>query len=199
MPAGGNPPNTDGVQVRGGDVVTFRVDLPQRRDRGQRQRAPISPPEVWDVLPTGITLRAISAISDGGACTNPGDADHPTFSGSGTHSAVRWQLPATPTLAPGASATLTLRHDDPRRRQRQHVVPQHGVGPVRTRPRPTWPGVDGRALPQTTSTPTTARSTGTCRRRPTTPTCSYAGRRRSPSRTSPTSPSRQRPQPGRGR
>ena len=32
-------------------------------------------PDVWDVLPLGITCADISAISDGGVCTNPDDPD----------------------------------------------------------------------------------------------------------------------------
>ena len=102
-----NPPDTDNVQVRAGDVVTFRVDLHNNGTAANDNAVAVLSPDVWDVLPIGITCADISAISNGGACTDPEDPTQPTFSGSGTHSAIRWQLPPTPTLAPGASRTLT--------------------------------------------------------------------------------------------
>ena len=87
-----NPPDTDNVQIRGGDVVTFRVDLHNDGTLANLNAVDMLSPDVWDVLPLGITCADISAISDGGACTDPGDPDQPSFSGSGTHSAIRWQL-----------------------------------------------------------------------------------------------------------
>ena len=102
-----NPPDTDNVQVRAGDLVTFRVDLHNNGTAANGNDVDILSPDVWDVLPLGITCADISAISDGGACTNPNSPTQPTFSGNGTHSAIRWQLPAAPALAPGATRTLT--------------------------------------------------------------------------------------------
>ncbi len=102
-----NPPNTDDVQVRAGDVVTFRVDLHNDGTAANDNALDMLSPDVWDVLPLGITCADISAASDGGLCTDPGDPTQPTFSGSGTQSAIRWRLPASPALAPGGTRTLT--------------------------------------------------------------------------------------------
>ena len=102
-----NPPDTDNVQVRAGDTVTIRVDLHNDGSAGDDNAVGVLSPDVWDVLPLGIVCTDISAISNNGACTDPGDAGQPTFSGNGTHSAIRWQLPAGPALAAGASRTLT--------------------------------------------------------------------------------------------
>ncbi len=102
-----NPPDTDNVEVRDGDVVTYRLDLHNDGSTANDNAVDVLSPEVWDVLPARASLCSdISAISDGGVCTDPGDAAQPTFSGSGTHSAIRWQLGATPPLAPGAVRTL---------------------------------------------------------------------------------------------
>ena len=102
-----NPLDTDNVEVRGGDVVTYRLDLHNDGSTANDNAVDVLSPEVWDVLPLGITCSDISAISDGGVCTNPGDTTQPTFSGSGTHSAIRWRLGVTPPLAPGAVRTLS--------------------------------------------------------------------------------------------
>ena len=94
-------------------------------------------PDVWDVLPIGITCADISAISDGGACTDPGDPTQPTFSGSGTHSAIRWQLRADSGARAGSLAHADLCDDDPGGRERQHVVPEHrGRAVLRDRDQP---------------------------------------------------------------
>ena len=57
----------------------------------------------------------------------PATPDQPTFSGNGTHSAIRWQLPREPGPGAGCLAHADLRDDHPGRRQREHVVPEHRV------------------------------------------------------------------------
>ncbi len=106
-PAGGNAPDTDGVTVVGDDVVTFRIDYTNDGDNATSNALDVFSPDIWDVLPAGIACADISAISDAGVCTDPGDPGHPTFTGQATRSAVRWNLTAAPALAPGATATLT--------------------------------------------------------------------------------------------
>ena len=88
-------------------MVTFRVDVTNTGSAANQNAVPIQSPDVWDVLPVDITCADISAISDGGQCTDPGDGGQPTFDGNDTRSAIRWQLAATPQLAPGATRTLT--------------------------------------------------------------------------------------------
>jgi fimbrial isopeptide formation D2 family protein/uncharacterized repeat protein (TIGR01451 family) len=61
-PAGGNPPNTDGVTVHGGDTVTFRLDLTNSGNAAAQGT------EIWDVLPEGITCGEVTNISAGGVC-----------------------------------------------------------------------------------------------------------------------------------
>ncbi len=102
-----NPPDTDNVQVRAGDTVTFRVDVHNDGTPANENAVDVLAPDVWDVLPIGITCVDVSAISDGGVCTDPDDPDQPPFSGSGTHSALRWQLGQGVAIAPGALRTLT--------------------------------------------------------------------------------------------
>ncbi|MDH3250726.1 MAG: hypothetical protein OEQ47_17285, partial [Acidimicrobiia bacterium] len=62
VPGAGNPPNTDGVLVQGGDVVTYRIDL---INSGSRQATEV---EAWDRLPSQFDCSMVTAISDGGAC-----------------------------------------------------------------------------------------------------------------------------------
>ena len=62
-PGGGNPPNTDGVDVAAGDEVTFRVDVSNGGDLDAEGAV------VWDQLQDGIICADVSAISDGGSCS----------------------------------------------------------------------------------------------------------------------------------
>jgi large repetitive protein len=104
---GSTPGNVDGSTVRGGDKVTFRVDLQNLSKPGEINADPIGSPDVWDVLPTGIDCAAISAISDSGACYNAGDPSRPNVKGDSTSSVIRWQLPAGYVLNPQAFGKLT--------------------------------------------------------------------------------------------
>ncbi len=85
-------PNRDGVQVEGGDVVTYRVDLTNAADRPATA-------EVWDLLPTQISCAQLSTIGDGGACTTI----------AGGRSVVQWSGVTVPArISGGAAGTKTL-------------------------------------------------------------------------------------------
>lgn len=110
-PTNGPNSNVDHVKVGQGDVVRFRIDLTNTGVAANGTNVPVFAPDVWDVLPVGITCSQITAISDAGVCTNPGDAGQPTFTGNGTRSAIRWLLPTTVVLTPGAATPRTLTYD----------------------------------------------------------------------------------------
>jgi uncharacterized repeat protein (TIGR01451 family)/fimbrial isopeptide formation D2 family protein len=99
-----NPPNTDHVQVKEGDVVKFRVDATNNGSAANSNNIPISGLTMWDVLPAGITCAMVSAISDAGTCTNPGAAGQPSFAGNTSQSAIVWSY--TTSLAPAATKTF---------------------------------------------------------------------------------------------
>ena len=56
---------------------------------------------------SGSPVRTSPRSATAGPAPTPATPDSRRFSGSGTHSAIRWQLPASPALAPGATRTLT--------------------------------------------------------------------------------------------
>ncbi|MDQ2957601.1 MAG: DUF11 domain-containing protein [Actinomycetota bacterium] len=99
-----NPANTDHVAVREGDSVVFRVDATNNGSAGNSNAVPISGLTVWDVLPAGIGCAVVSAISDAGSCTNPGDAGQPSFTGNASRSAISWTYGSA--LAAAASHTF---------------------------------------------------------------------------------------------
>ncbi len=99
-----NPANTDHVAVREGDSVVFRVDATNNGSATNSNNIPITGMNLWDVLPVGINCAAVSAISDAGTCTNPGDAGQPSFTGNGTRSAIVWNYGTS--LAPAATKTF---------------------------------------------------------------------------------------------
>jgi uncharacterized repeat protein (TIGR01451 family)/fimbrial isopeptide formation D2 family protein len=119
--------NVDGLPVREGSTVRFRIDVTNSGVAGGPTGYPVGGLDVWDVLPAGITCAAITSISGivksngvpvpvapTATCTNPGQAGHPTFTGSTTQSAIRWrqvidtaQTLTTQTIAPGESFTYT--------------------------------------------------------------------------------------------
>ena len=127
VPAGGNPPDTDHVQVLDDDEVTFRIDLTNNGSATTNNAVPILGPDVWDALPTGITCADISAISDGGACTDPGDGTHPTFAAAATLQCGALAAAERSGARARRQPDSDLHDDDPRRRERQH-------GPSPTRP-----------------------------------------------------------------
>jgi len=99
------PANTDHVQVAEGDSVVFRVDATNNGSAGNANDVPITGLTIWDVLPSGISCAAVSAVSDGGVCTNPSDAGQPSFSSNGSRSAISWSYASA--LAPATGHTFS--------------------------------------------------------------------------------------------
>ncbi|HEU5270598.1 MAG TPA: hypothetical protein VFU36_11795, partial [Jatrophihabitans sp.] len=99
-----DPADTDHVQVAEGDAVVFRVDATNDGTAANANDVPITGLQVWDVLPSGIGCGQVSAISDAGSCTDPGDPGQPSFAGNASKSAIVWSYAAT--LAAGAGHTF---------------------------------------------------------------------------------------------
>ncbi len=100
----------DGGSVRGGDSVEYTVTATNNGATATRNAVDVVGPDVWDVLPVAITCADVSAVSDSGTCLDPGTAGYPVpRTGLQTRSVVRWDLPDTVILAPGASLALTFR------------------------------------------------------------------------------------------
>ncbi len=89
--------------IRAGAVVDFAIAV---QNNGTED---VVGPDVWDRLPAGVRCADVSAITSGGACTNPGDAGHPSFALNGTLSAIRWNHPDSVRIAPAATGTVTYR------------------------------------------------------------------------------------------
>ena len=87
LPPGGNPPDTDGVVVDGGNDVTYRVDITNAGS------ADAINTQVWDVLPPEVTCADVDAgsISSGGTC-------------NGSQDRIEWSGLTVPA---GGSLTLT--------------------------------------------------------------------------------------------
>ena len=100
-----NPANTDHVLVKEGDSVKYRIDLTNNGSAANSNDIPVSSTTVWDALPVGITCTLVSAISDAGSCTNPGDPGQPSFAGNGSQSALVWSYGSP--LAAGAGHEFT--------------------------------------------------------------------------------------------
>lgn len=100
-----NPANTDHVTVHEGDSVVYRVDATNNGTAGNATNVDVSNLQLWDVLPAGVACAQVSAISDSGSCTNPGDAGQPSFTGNGTLSAIVWTGALVPALPAGSSKT----------------------------------------------------------------------------------------------
>ena len=107
LPDGGNP--TAAERIRAGDVVQFTVTTRNDGTAANRNNEPVVGPDVWDRLAAGIECGDVSAISDGGVCTDPGDGAHPTFADRDTRSAIRWDRSDTVTIAAGATLSFTYR------------------------------------------------------------------------------------------
>ncbi|SOD70698.1 uncharacterized repeat protein (TIGR01451 family)/fimbrial isopeptide formation D2 family protein [Jatrophihabitans sp. GAS493] len=103
--AGGGGPNVDHVLVQEEDQVVFRVDVTNNSPTSEPGGGAIQSVNAWDVLPVGISCAQVSAITDGGACTDPGAGGQPIFADSATRSAIVWVRPPSEVLPPGASAT----------------------------------------------------------------------------------------------
>lgn len=111
------PDNSTALEhrVRAGDVVEFTATVGNNGSAARQDAQDVLGPEVWDRLPAGIDCDDVVAgsIAQGGICTDPGAAGHPTFVGDETRSAIRWRLPATGAgavvIAPGDSHALTYR------------------------------------------------------------------------------------------
>lgn len=104
---GGSPGGTDNVPVGGGDAVVFRIDVTNLAATGSVNGDTIMAPDVWDVLPAGVTCAAISSVSDGGQCYDQGTAGRPNVAGDSTSSVIRWTLPQSYTLIPQQTRTIT--------------------------------------------------------------------------------------------
>lgn len=81
-----NPP-VDGLTVRGGNVVTYEIDV---KSTGETKDV-----QVWDQLPAAYDCSMVSAISDSGTCVD----------GSGV-SRIKWTVPA---IADGSTKALTYK------------------------------------------------------------------------------------------
>jgi uncharacterized repeat protein (TIGR01451 family)/fimbrial isopeptide formation D2 family protein len=82
-------PPADGKIVRGGNVVTYQVDV---KSTGETRDV-----EVWDQLPAAYDCTMVSSISDSGLCVD---------GGSGVDR-IKW--PAISTIADGATKSLTYK------------------------------------------------------------------------------------------
>ena len=69
VPAGGNGPDVDDVEIVGGNTITYRVDV---TNSGTRDALDV---QVWDVLPSPFTCAMVSNVSDGGICNATPDPD----------------------------------------------------------------------------------------------------------------------------
>lgn len=94
LPDPGNGPNVDDVEVKGGDIVTFRVDITNTGTQGAGSDVPVRRITVVDTLAPGITCSEVSAISNGGTCAG---------------GLITWDPvdPADSELEPGDVLTLT--------------------------------------------------------------------------------------------
>ncbi len=99
----------DGGQVASGDLLEYTVAVTDNGTAANRNDIDVIGPDVWDVLPAGLSCAAVSSVSDGGVCTDPLQPDHPTFASNGTLSAIRWDLADTVRIAPAATRSLTYR------------------------------------------------------------------------------------------
>jgi hypothetical protein len=98
--------NRDGVLVREGEVVTYRVDL-------RTIPYPAAGATVWDVLPPGIDKADVSAISDGGTAHDPADAGYPAGMdpAHATRSVIVWTGIDVPYVPAELESRRTLTYD----------------------------------------------------------------------------------------
>lgn len=95
-------PNTDHVLVREGDSVVFEVKVDNAGSAATSNAVDVDDLRLWDVLPAGLRCVQLSAVSDGGACTDPGAPGHPNFTGNANLSALVWNGAGVAALPAGA-------------------------------------------------------------------------------------------------
>jgi len=83
-----NPP-ADGLTVKGGDSVTYQVDV-------KAPSGDVKNVQTWDRLPAFYDCSMVSAISDGGTCVDGGSA----------RDIIKWTIP---TINDGATKSLTYK------------------------------------------------------------------------------------------
>ncbi|WP_442214531.1 isopeptide-forming domain-containing fimbrial protein [Specibacter sp. RAF43] len=98
-----HPGGGDHVAVKEGAQVLFHVAVKNTSGTNNTVPQSLSNLDVWDVLPLPLTCADVSGPTDGGKCTDPGDANQPTFTGRDKRSAIRWS--GAVTLAPGETHT----------------------------------------------------------------------------------------------
>ncbi|MEO6501206.1 MAG: hypothetical protein ABIQ09_04765 [Jatrophihabitantaceae bacterium] len=101
VPAAGE--NTDHALVREGDSVVFQIAVGNAGSAATGNAVDVDDLRLWDVLPAGLRCAQLSAISDGGACTDPAAPGHPSFTGNASLSAVAWNGAGVAALPAGAS------------------------------------------------------------------------------------------------
>lgn len=94
--------DVDGVEVREGSQVTYRLDVTNAGDVENGTDYSVRALDVWDILPPQIDCSMVSGITnflDGddtdtvhGACFDPGAPGYP-LAASDTDSVIRWQFP----------------------------------------------------------------------------------------------------------
>jgi large repetitive protein len=101
LPSGGNPANTDNLQVAGGDQVTVRVDV--TNSGGDDADGT----EVWEDLPAQLTCSSVGTISDAGAC-NAASTNTVRWTGITVPAGQTKTLTYTYTVAAGSFANQTF-------------------------------------------------------------------------------------------
>jgi uncharacterized repeat protein (TIGR01451 family) len=95
-------PNSDHVLVREGDSVVFDIQIGNTGNAGAGNAVDVEGLRLWDVLPAGLRCAQVSAITDGGSCTDPAAPGHPSFSGNASRSALVWSGAGVAALPAGA-------------------------------------------------------------------------------------------------
>ncbi len=114
--------DVDGLPVREGSVVRFRIDLTNDGSAATSTNYSVGGVDLWDVLPEHVRCVDVGNITGIASipatpvirCTDPGDPNQPSFALNGSRSAIRWTYAldtsanlAAQGLAPGASWTYT--------------------------------------------------------------------------------------------
>ncbi len=103
-------PLPEGSRVSGGQTIEYTVAVTNSGAVATNNALDVVGPDVYDVLPVGVTCADVSAISDAGLCFNPAQAGYPGLRGGfAGRSVIRWDLPASVVLSPGTTRPLTYR------------------------------------------------------------------------------------------